>query len=432
MKGKPTLESLLVVTLYAVLYSLRLMFLSCRAGALAHNFIYHWLFRWFCSEAESKRLMRMLQLSLQGNRGVLEWQRRFYTASPPAVRHALQNVFIRRLVLGSIRRRKLAQQGAVVPALVMISLNTPEAGCNLACSHCYAMGHNNAILPVNLAKKIIQDQENLGIYNVRLLGGEPFLYKGIWEIFRSFPHTSFYVATNATMLTPETVRCLAELGNVCPMISLEGFQESNDAIRGAGVFAKTLQAMQLCKEARLPYSVTTVVTRNNRQEVTSPAFLRMLDEHRCIGVGFSCYVPIGRDPHPEWQISVAESEELDQVCDLVHQNFGMYPGVGRNGVGRVNDCSAAREYIHILPDGQVESCPFAQWATPELNISNHSILDVMASPFFAGIRELNSYGIAGSAPCDAPKLASLRNAFAQLDAKPTTPTATIQIERIRV
>jgi MoaA/NifB/PqqE/SkfB family radical SAM enzyme len=431
MKGKP-LGFLLVTPLYVALRGLRLMFLSCRTGALAHNFIYYWLFRWFCTESESKKLMHMLQLTLHGNIGVVEWQRRFYTACPQAVRHALKNVFVRRFVLGSMKRRKLAAEGSVVPALVMVSLNTPEAGCNLACSHCYAVGHNNAILPLVLAKKVIQEQEDLGIYNVRLLGGEPFLYKGIWEIFESFPQTSFYVATNATMLTEDVVNRLAGFGNVFPMISLEGFEQTTDAIRGQGVFAKTLLAMKLCKSARLPYSITATVTRSNRQEVTSPAFLQMLDEHRCVGIGFSCYVPIGRTPHPEWQISIQESKELDQVCGLIHNNFGMYPGIGRNGIGRVNDCSAAREYVHILPDGQVESCPFAQWATPELNIKDHTILEVMASPFFAGIRELNSYGIAGAAPCEAPKLASLRTAFTQLGAKPTTQPPTIQIERTRV
>ncbi|HYV33308.1 MAG TPA: hypothetical protein VE973_00465, partial [Candidatus Limnocylindria bacterium] len=91
----------------------------------------------------------------------------------------------------------------------------------------------------------------------------------------------------------------------------------------------------------------------------------------------------------------------------------------RNGISRVTDCSAAREYFHVLPDGRVESCPFAQYAT-DLNMKDHSILDITSSDFFSGIRELTKLGLPGMTPCQAPSLTSLQTGFAQLGAKPTT------------
>lgn len=412
-------SDVLVGPLYIFLRFMRLVFLSGRVGAFVHNLFFYWMFRIFAGEPQV-RLTEKLRDSLTKYPLILEWQRKCYSSYPKVVRHLIKNIFVRRFAVASWTRRRLARAGHIVPNIVMVSLNTPEAGCNLTCTGCYAFGHNHvSVMPLTVLTKVLDEQERLGIYTVLFLGGEPFLYRGIMDVFRAYPRTSFYVATNGTKITAEMVSRLADMGNICPMISIDGFQESTDAVRGRGVYQQVLATMQLFKDARLPYAATVTVTRQNRREVTGHRFLGMLESYRCCGVNYSCYVAIGRSPHPEMQLSVAESEALDDVRELILRNFTLFPSVGRNGVARVNSCSAAREYFHVLPNGQVESCPFAQWADPTLNMATHSILEVMASPFFSGIRELNRYGVSAATPCRAQGLKSLQQGFKQLGAQTT-------------
>ena len=412
-------EYLFLTPLYWILELLRLLFLTGKAGAILHNAIYHALFSMAPKNTEHKRKYTMLTGELRSNPAILEWQRRAYTSCPAVVRHVLKNVFVRRFLVGTLHRLWLEKQGNAVPRMLMISLNTPEAGCNLKCEHCYATGHENTMIPLEILMRVLREQEQLGIYNVMLLGGEPFLYRHIWHILESFPKTSFYVATNGTHMDAEAVNRLSQMGNVFPMVSLEGFEAHTDAIRGNGTYQLVAAGMKRCKDAGLAYGVTATVTKQNMAEVTGRFFLEMLTQLRCCAISYSCYVPIGRDPHPEWQINYIESEQLDGMVDFIHANFPMFPTVGRNGTSRVNDCAAAKQFMHILPTGQVETCPFVQWAAPEFNVGQKTILEIMASPYFNYTRKLGDRGVTGLTPCHAPNLKTLQTDFSELGAKPT-------------
>lgn len=416
---KTLIEWFIVYPTYLVLLGLRLIFLSSRFGVFIHNAFYYLVFRPMADKGpRTSRILSFLGRSLKKETAIPRWQRRIYMSTPAAYRHALKNVFARKFLVGTLTRRNLTKCGHAVPDFIAISLNTPENSCNLACLHCYATGHANESLDFGVLKRITEEQEELGIFTIMFLGGEPFRYEKIWEIFESYPKTTFYVSTNGVLLSDEDLSKIASLGNVGLMFSLEGFEETTDRFRGVGVYGKIIDRLECCRDLGLPYGVTLTVTRQNLQEVTSCEFLANLNRLRCCAVNYSCYIPIGRSPHPEWQISDAESCELDWVIDFVHDNFPMMPTIGRNGTNRVNNCSAARHYLHILPDGRVEPCPFAQWANC-MNIKDYSILEITASPFFAGIREITALGIPGITPCQAPKLSTLRSAFVRLGAKPT-------------
>ncbi len=420
MQGK-LFEYFVVMPLYVLLRGMRLLFLSCRTGTKLHGAIYYGVLKILVKNPEHARKMMVFERAIRGGK-TIEWQRRLYTSHPRVVRHMLKNAFIRKLFWVSRRRNRLARQGHVIPTILMVSPTTPETGCNLACGTCYAMGHDSSSLPYDVFRKLMIEQEELGIYTVLISGGEPFLYKHLWRILREFPHTHFYVATNGTVLTERDVDELASLGNIYVMFSLEGFEERTDLVRGKGTFQKVLRAMKLCQERRLPFGVTATVTTENLAEVTSDKFLQMLDSYRCCGVSYSPYIPMGNSPRLEWQLKIRQSEHLDAVGEHVREHYAMLPTVGRGGLGRVSGCSAASEYFHVLPDGRVESCPFAQWAN-DMNIRDHSILEITSSPFFQGIRQFNRFGLAGRAPCEAVKSPALQEMFKILGAKQTVKGA---------
>ena len=413
-------EYLFVYPLYLVACLLRLVSLSCRAGANVHNRLYHKIGGRVARGVHHRKFEVLAAAIAEDWEGVLTFQRRVYTSAPRTWKHALRNTFVRKFVVGGFIRSRLKREGHIVPAFVTISPNTPSSGCNLACTTCYADAHPAVTMPYELLDRLVREQEELGIYTVLFLGGEPFLYRRIWDIFPRYPHTTFYVSTNGTHTDHHAVRRLADLGNVVVGFSLEGFREETDSVRGRGVFDQVIAAMKHCRDARLPFGANVTVTRQNFHLVTSNAFLSMLDEIRCCAIYYSCYVAVGSRPNPAWEPTTEQVATFDEVKRRIGMRYGMLPSIGRNGSHQVTGCYAAREYIHVLPDGSVESCPFAQWADPHYNVRKYSLLDVIDSPFFRGIRAMADAGVPGVVPCRATRLVTVGKFFRDLGAQPTS------------
>lgn len=69
---------------------------------------------------------------------------------------------------------------------------------------------------------------------------------------------------------------MANLGNIIPMISLEGWREKTDARRGKGVFDKVMAAFDLLYEEGVIYGASLTATKENCEEVTSDEFMDFL------------------------------------------------------------------------------------------------------------------------------------------------------------
>jgi MoaA/NifB/PqqE/SkfB family radical SAM enzyme len=273
-------------------------------------------------------------------------------------------------------------------------------------------------MPIALFEKIIKEQEDLGIFTVFITGGEPLLYEGFWDITKKYRRTIFWTATNGTLITEKEVELMAETGNVVLNFNLDGFKKETDFMKGEGAFEKIREGIRKCQNAKLIYLATVTVSKHNFQTVASDKFIRMLVEYGFIGVNFSHYVPVGDDARPEWQISFEQSKRLDEWGKGIIKRFPIFVTIGRNGTDRVDGCFAANQYIHILPDGRIEPCPFAHWATGQ-NIKDSTILEIMDSAFIKTIREINKAGIPGLTPCRAQHIKSLQEGFEKLGAKST-------------
>lgn len=408
---------LVIQPLYCIMVITRYFFLRFKFARIVHNGLVYVAGKVFASQPEHQRKFDALLKGMRGETRLVSWQRMLYESNPNCWKHFFKNIFARRLVVGSVQRRYMAWRGHVVPSTIAVSLNMPGRGCNLNCQHCYAKGHEDAEMAPSLFRKIIEEGEALGIYSIYVLGGEPFLYPEIWNFFREFPKTTFWVATNGTLLEREEIEKIASFGNVVPAFSLEGFKEETDAMRGEGVFSKVINAMKICGEFKIFYLASVTVYRDNFQVVTSKKFMDMLVAMRCIAVSYPCYTPVGADAHPEWQITNDQSQQLDQWGRQVMEDYPIFSTVGKNGTGRVNDCYAARQYLHILPGGQVEPCPFAHYASAHANIQEHGILGVTGSDFFTGVRYLHGFCNSELTPCRSSAL--LDRYFETLGAKKT-------------
>ena len=143
--------------------------------------------------------------------------------------------------------------------------------CNLRCAHCFlgdkAGGDNGAALvdlPIDQAEAALKEFDSLGGLRLLLTGGEPLLYPGFWEINALLPRHGFrtVLLTNGTLLAS----CAAQLNVQEVQVSLDGWEEAHDALRGKGSFRKALRGLEAAREAGLDVSVATMVTRFNRED----------------------------------------------------------------------------------------------------------------------------------------------------------------------
>jgi sulfatase maturation enzyme AslB (radical SAM superfamily) len=154
----------------------------------------------------------------------------------------------------------------LVPALALDTVWFQVAGtlCNLQCRHCFiSCGPTNRshdYMPRDEVRRYLAEAEGLGVRDFYFTGGEPFLHReldGILEdALRVGPAS---VLTNATLITPERARTLAELerGSRYALemrVSLDGLTpEMNDPIRGEGTFDLTMRGLRfLAAEGFLP------------------------------------------------------------------------------------------------------------------------------------------------------------------------------------
>ena len=137
----------------------------------------------------------------------------------------------------------------------------------------------------------------MGVYLFTMLGGEPFMYDGLLAFARENQDAYFQVFTNGTLLDQDLVDELAEVGNVAPMLSIEGTLEMTDLRRGPGVHKQVLDVMDRLGEAGVPFGYSVTVARNNWRILISDEFIDPLVEKGAMLGWHFLYMPVGRAPN---------------------------------------------------------------------------------------------------------------------------------------
>ncbi len=127
--------------------------------------------------------------------------------------------------------------------------------CNLRCKMCNIPG-GAATNKMELSKKeifdILNQAKTMGIRETVLTGGEPLLRDDLVEVCAYCKEIGLrsIVTTNGTIIDSVLAQRLVCCGLDHLHFSLDGLEETNDAIRGKGNFKKTIQAIQLMNALR--------------------------------------------------------------------------------------------------------------------------------------------------------------------------------------
>src|SRR4029078_6756451 len=97
-----------------------------------------------------------------------------------------------------------------------------------------------------MSRTITQAKE-MGNSFFGILGGEPFMHPDVLDIFAAHGDCYFQVFTNGQLITPEVSRRLRQIGNVTPLVSIEGTEIISDERRGRPeVYARSMTGLQNC------------------------------------------------------------------------------------------------------------------------------------------------------------------------------------------
>jgi MoaA/NifB/PqqE/SkfB family radical SAM enzyme len=244
----------------------------------------------------------------------------------------------------------------------------------------------------------------------------------MWDVYRRHHDVLFQVFTNGTLIDREAAHRLGKLGNVIPVISIEGFEEETDARRGRGVFRRIMGAMDNLREAGVAFGFSSMVTRGNVETIVSDEFNDMLIAEGCFYGWHFLYIPVGQNPDPSLMPTAEQRERMRlQGAARIRSQKPLFAMDFWNDAPYVGGCIAGgRYYFHINNHGDVEPCIFVHFAVD--NVKNKSIREVLHSPFFRAIRVRQPFGENLLRPCmiiDHP--AVLRDICAQCQPHPTHP-----------
>ncbi|KAA6332658.1 Sporulation killing factor maturation protein SkfB [termite gut metagenome] len=291
------------------------------------------------------------------------------------------------------------------PAFVMISITE---SCNLACSGCWVSYGGKKKLSAKQLDGIITGSKKKGSYFFGILGGEPLMYSELLEVLSHHPDCYFQLFTNGTLLTDTIAMQLKKLGNITPMISIEGLKEESDARRGKeDVLRRTLDGVRACRKARLIIGAAASIGKSNFNELVNREYIDLLAKEGVHYLWYYIYRPVGAEP------KTANALEKDQVLQLrkfiVEQRTTAPLQVVDaywDDKGNALCPGAVGLSHHISPSGGVEFCPPLQMAKDFINEDGSNVVELFEnSDFLAGLRKLTSQTSRGCILLENPALA---------------------------
>src|SRR6476620_4922332 len=148
------------------------------------------------------------------------------------------------------RHKRRLKRGQVFPPFLYVSVIN---SCNLRCQGCWVdvAAKMEAMTP-EAFHKLVREAKQMGNVFFGIVGGEPFMHPQLLELLEEFPECYFQIFTNGHFITPERAKRIRKMGNVTPLISVEGTEIVSDERRGRGnVLSKTMQGLQICLDDKV-------------------------------------------------------------------------------------------------------------------------------------------------------------------------------------
>jgi len=257
--------------------------------------------------------------------------------------------------------------------------------CNLRCEHCYVPDcsvseaeANTSSMTFNDIRDLISQIDELGVMELQLTGGEPFILPYILDIIkeaqsRLIPCSVF---TNGTLMTEKIFRYVSENNyGLIFYISLDGYQETHDAFRKhQGAFQKTVTTIKRLLQIGCDVRINTSIGKHNITGMRQ--FIEFVKNefgvlHRLVTVE-----PIGRANY-EMTISAEEFASLLQESGNTLEFLDSHDSIAD---WITPACGIGSSMLFVDAYGNVSFCPtLTQRENPKFlagNVTRSSLKDI--------------------------------------------------------
>lgn len=302
------------------------------------------------------------------------------------------------------RFKRRMRRGEYFPPFLYISVIN---SCNLRCQGCWVdVSAKQQTIDLPAMNRLICDAAAAGNSFFGIVGGEPFMHPQLLDIFAAHPGCYFQVFTNGHFITDEVAAQLRKLGNVTPLISVEGTEVVSDERRGRPeVLSKTMQGLENCLKHKLLTGVCTSVCQTNFDDMLNEKWIDRLIDMGVMYTWFHVYRPMGPNPQPELSLTV---DQQVQIRKFVVEMRSKKP-IGIIDAYYDHDgqalCPAATGLTHhINPWGGIEPCPIIQFARESIHDERPINQVISQSAFLKDFRQLAASTTRGCIVLERPDL----------------------------
>jgi MoaA/NifB/PqqE/SkfB family radical SAM enzyme len=259
--------------------------------------------------------------------------------------------------------------------------------------------------------KLVREAKAMGNVFFGIVGGEPFMHPHLLDMLGAHPDSYFQVFTNGQFITDERARRMRQLGNVTPLVSVEGNEIVSDERRGrANVFSKTMEGIRNCLKHRVFTGVCTSLCQTNIDDLLTEQWIDRLIEMGVMYTWFHVYRPMGPDANA--QLSLTPEQQLRArrfVVEMRARKPIIIIDAYYDGEGQALCPAATGISHHINPWGDIEPCPIVQFTKESIHDSgdepHRSLRDkFIHSDFLRDFRELAQSTTRGCIVLERPDL----------------------------
>ncbi len=328
--------------------------------------------------------------------------------------------------------KKRLKKGELFPAFLMISVTNR---CNYNCQGCWITIDNdsNGMSPETL-NNIINSSKAKGSYFFGLLGGEPLMYEPLLDVIHEHPDCYFQLFTNGSLLTDKIAAELRKMGNVSPLISVEGLETVSDVRRGAKrVFDRTMTGIDAAVNNKLITGVATSVCKSNYNDLVSEEFVNSCISRGVHYLWYYIYRPVGSQPVTDLALSEKEILGLREFMVNIRRKAPIVIiDTYWDEKGRAMCPGAIGMSHHINPLGAIEFCPPIQFACDNAGDGKDLISVMENSDFIREMRTRITDSTRGCLLLEDPEI--LKEILVDLNAKDTSgrQSAYEELSKMRV
>ena len=303
--------------------------------------------------------------------------------------------------------KKRMKEGVYFPPFIYISvLNS----CNLRCQGCWVdVDKPQVKIDLENLNSIVNDAKAHGNSFFGILGGEPMLHPDLFDFFAQHPDCFFQLFTNGQMITYKKAKQLRQLGNVTPLVSIEGTEDvANERRGGKDVLNRTLRGLDNCINNKILTGVATSLCQTNIDDLLTEEWLRKLIKRGVHYAWYHTYRPVGPQIHEELALTPEQARRVRQfVVDMrMKLPLGIIDAY-YDGEGKALCPMATGISHHISPTGAIEPCPIIQFATENVKDTDSIFESLTGSEFMRDFRQTAAKHTRGCMVLERPDLVKL-------------------------